>query len=99
MKIKSLERALQVAHENDLGLTGLRALIAITTADATDDTVLTLTGVAEATGVSTAAITGQTDRLERAGLVNRIHSKADRRRVYMTITDKGAEIIKQILNA
>jgi len=41
--------------------------------------------LAEATGLTTGAITGVIDRLERAGLVRRERDGVDRRKVYVTL--------------
>jgi DNA-binding MarR family transcriptional regulator len=41
--------------------------------------------LAEVTGLTTGAITGVVDRLERAGLVRRERDEADRRKVYIVI--------------
>jgi DNA-binding MarR family transcriptional regulator len=47
--------------------------------------------LAEATGLTTAAITTVLDRLERAGLARRIRDTADRRRVLVELTTEARE--------
>jgi DNA-binding MarR family transcriptional regulator len=37
---------------------------------------------------------GLVDRLEEQGLVERIHNKVDRRQVFISLTDKGVEVLK-----
>jgi len=51
---------------------------------------LTAGGLAELTGLSTGAITGVLDRLERAGFVARAHDPNDRRRVVIRCTPERA---------
>jgi DNA-binding MarR family transcriptional regulator len=49
--------------------------------------------LAELTGLTTGAITGVIDRLEKAGLVRRERDEADRRKVYIaTVPEAGARI-------
>ena len=51
--------------------------------------------LAELTGLTTGAITGVIDRLERAGLVHRERDEADRRKVFVTVNPASvAEIGK-----
>ena len=45
-------------------------------------------------GVSAAAISGHVDRLATAGLVRRVPSTADRRRVGLELTEKGAQVLR-----
>ena len=46
--------------------------------------------LAEVTGLTTGAITGVVDRLEKAGLVRRERDEADRRKVYIVILPASA---------
>jgi len=48
--------------------------------------------LARATGLTTGAVTGMIDRLERAGYARRERDAADRRRVYVQITPKAMEL-------
>jgi DNA-binding MarR family transcriptional regulator len=51
--------------------------------------------LAEATGLTTGAITGVIDRLEKAGFVHRERDEVDRRKVYVTLNQaNGAKIAK-----
>lgn len=45
-------------------------------------------------GVSTPAMSGHIDRLEAAGLVGRLRSSEDRRRVGLTVTAAGARALR-----
>lgn len=50
---------------------------------------MTAGDLAERTGLTTGAVTGLVDRLERAGFVRREHDEQDRRRVIITPKDSG----------
>jgi DNA-binding MarR family transcriptional regulator len=52
---------------------------------------LTAGEIAEATGLTTGAVTGLIDRLEHAGLARRERDAADRRKVYVKPTPKAAK--------
>ncbi len=52
--------------------------------------------LAETLGLTSAAITGLTDRLLIEGYVERERAVKDRRVVFITITDKGTKLIQQI---
>jgi MarR family transcriptional regulator, organic hydroperoxide resistance regulator len=56
----------------------------------------TVSQLAEALGITSAAITGITDRLVTEGFVNRERGENDRRVVNISITDQGREIISQV---
>ncbi|KFZ84296.1 MarR family transcriptional regulator [Amycolatopsis sp. MJM2582] len=68
---------------------------------ATDHKVLELAGqapgpltagrIAELTGLSTGAVTGVMDRLEKAGLARRVRDTADRRKVLIEVVPGGME--------
>ncbi len=45
-------------------------------------------------GISTPAMSGYIDRLEAAGLVGRVRSEQDRRRVGLTVTEAGARALR-----
>ena len=49
--------------------------------------------LAELTGLTTGAITGVVDRLEKAGLVRRERDEADRRKVFITIVPENVAAI------
>ena len=48
--------------------------------------------------VSTAAITGAIDRLEKLGYIERIHGRHDRREIRVKLTRRGEEIVYEIMN-
>ncbi|MEO6084130.1 MAG: MarR family transcriptional regulator [Umezawaea sp.] len=52
---------------------------------------LTAGRIAELSGLSTGAVTGVIDRLERAGYVRRVRDPHDRRKVLVEITPQNAE--------
>ncbi|GJM83028.1 MarR family transcriptional regulator [Paenibacillus timonensis] len=56
----------------------------------------TVSQLAEGLGITSAAITGITDRLVTEGFVNRERGENDRRVVNISITDRGREIISQV---
>jgi MarR family transcriptional regulator, organic hydroperoxide resistance regulator len=49
--------------------------------------------IAEAARLSPGSVTGMLDDLERAGIVTRIRSAEDRRRVLVTLTDHGRTVL------
>lgn len=49
-------------------------------------------------GSSRAALTGSINRMFDLGLVSRCHAKTDRRRVMVSVTDKGKVTLQVILN-
>lgn len=57
---------------------------------------LSMTGIAEKMCHTTAAATGLVDRLENLGYVQRMHAPTDRRKVLVTITEKGRELVGRI---
>lgn len=56
-----------------------------------------LSKISELLAVSRANVTGLVDVLARKGLVNRVSSAADRRVRLATLTEKGSELIQEIL--
>jgi DNA-binding MarR family transcriptional regulator len=57
---------------------------------------LSLRELAAAEGISGPALSGHVDRLERAGLLRRVRSGEDRRRVGLELTDDGARLLRRI---
>ncbi|MFH0915825.1 MAG: MarR family transcriptional regulator [bacterium] len=55
--------------------------------------------VAEALSISTSAVTGRLDRLERAGLLERHADSRDRRVIKLSITDRGREMVRSVFRA
>jgi DNA-binding MarR family transcriptional regulator len=51
--------------------------------------------IAEAARLSPAAVSGMLDELERDGIVTRVRSDSDRRRVLVTLTDEGRDLLKK----
>ena len=57
---------------------------------------LSLRELAAEEGISGPALSGHVDRLERAGLVRRVRSEDDRRRVGLELTAEGARLLRRI---
>lgn len=57
---------------------------------------LTLRALAETEGISPPALSGHIDRLERAGLVTRVRSTTDRRRVGLELTREGDRLLRSV---
>ncbi|HXF97281.1 MAG TPA: MarR family transcriptional regulator [Gaiellaceae bacterium] len=57
---------------------------------------LSLAELAAEEGISAPALSGHVDRLERAGLLARIRSSEDRRRVGLELTEDGARLLRRI---
>lgn len=57
---------------------------------------LSLAELAAEEGISPPALSGHVDRLERAGLIERVRSSDDRRRVGLRLTDEGARLLRRV---
>ena len=57
---------------------------------------LSLRELAEAEGISAPSLSGHVDRLEAAGLLRRVRSTEDRRRVGLELTPEGRSILKRV---
>jgi DNA-binding MarR family transcriptional regulator len=57
---------------------------------------LSLAELAAEEGISPPAMSGQVDRLERAGLLVRERSSGDRRRVGLRLTDEGERLLRRV---
>ena len=57
---------------------------------------LSLAELAAEEGISAPAMSGHVDRLERAGLIERIRSEQDRRRVGLRLTEDGARLLRSV---
>ena len=57
---------------------------------------LTLTALADAEAISAPALSGQVDRLEHAGLLVRVRSEVDRRRVGLELTPEGERLLRSV---
>ena len=55
---------------------------------------LTLRALANAEAISAPALSGQIDRLEQAGLLVRVRSDVDRRRVGLELTPEGTRLVR-----
>jgi DNA-binding MarR family transcriptional regulator len=57
---------------------------------------LSLAELAADEGISAPAMSGHVDRLERAGLLERVRSSDDRRRVGLSLTEDGERIMRSV---
>jgi DNA-binding MarR family transcriptional regulator len=57
---------------------------------------LSLAELAAEEGISPPALSGHVDRLERVGLLERVRSTEDRRRVGLRLTDDGVKLMRRI---
>jgi DNA-binding MarR family transcriptional regulator len=57
---------------------------------------LSLAELAGEEGISPPAMSGHVDRLERAGLIERVRSTDDRRRVGLRLTEEGARLLRRV---
>jgi DNA-binding MarR family transcriptional regulator len=57
---------------------------------------LSLAELAGEEGISPPALSGHVDRLERAGLLQRVRSSEDRRRVGLALTEDGVKLLRRI---
>ena len=57
---------------------------------------LSLAELAAEEGISPPALSGHVDRLESAGLLERVRSTEDRRRVGLRLTDEGIRLMRRI---
>ena len=57
---------------------------------------LSLAALAAEEGISPPALSGNVDRLERAGLLRRVRSQDDRRRVGLELTEDGARLLRRV---
>lgn len=57
---------------------------------------LSLAELAAEEGISPPAMCGHVDRLEKAGLIERVRGTRDRRRVGLQLTDEGARVLRNV---
>ena len=57
---------------------------------------LTLKALADAEAISAPALSGQVDRLEQRGLLVRLRSTVDRRRVGLELTPEGERLLRSV---
>jgi len=89
-----LSLAAQLDRAADLGIDSfvrLRLLLAL------DESPRSLTWLAQHAGISTAAMTGQADSFERAGLAERVRLPLDRRTITIQLTTSGQRVVSHIL--
>jgi DNA-binding MarR family transcriptional regulator len=79
---RKIDGSLTIAH--------VRALFALDQSEAS-----TAGEIAETARLSPASVTGMLDDLERDGIVTRVRSDTDRRRVLVTLTDDGRALLKK----
>jgi len=76
--------------EDGLTIAQVRALFALGQNEAA-----TAGEIAESARLSPASVTAMLDELERDGIVTRVRSDADRRRVLVLLTDEGRAVLKK----
>jgi DNA-binding MarR family transcriptional regulator len=76
--------------EDSLTIAHVRALFALDQSEPA-----TAGEIAEAARISPASVTGMLDDLERDGIVTRVRSDSDRRRVNVALTDEGRALLKK----
>jgi DNA-binding MarR family transcriptional regulator len=57
---------------------------------------LSLAELAAEEGISAPAMSGHVDRLERAGLLERVRSTQDRRKIGLELTEQGAKLLRRV---
>jgi DNA-binding MarR family transcriptional regulator len=57
---------------------------------------LSLRELAAEEGISAPALSGHVDRLEKAGLLQRVRDEGDRRRVGLALTGEGERLLKRV---
>jgi len=76
--------------EDGLTVSHVRALFALDQSEPA-----TAGEIAEMARVSPASVTGMLDELEREGIITRVRSDSDRRRVNVTLTAEGRALLKK----
>jgi DNA-binding MarR family transcriptional regulator len=76
--------------DDGLTIAHVRALFALDKSEAA-----TAGEIAETARLSPASVTAMLDDLERDGIVTRVRSDTDRRRVLVTLTDEGRTLLKK----
>ena len=80
----------------DTGAFGVTAHQATLLAQVWSRPGLSLRELAESEGISPPSLSGHVDRLEAAGLLRRVRSTQDRRRVGLELTPEGRSILKRV---
>ncbi|HEY1772476.1 MAG TPA: MarR family transcriptional regulator [Gammaproteobacteria bacterium] len=87
----------EILREHKVTPKQYRAMLVIGTADT--DHYLNMNALADKVGVRHNSAVGLINRLERAGLVQRLRTPADRRVASLSLTEKGAEALEQLADA
>lgn len=90
---KRLIRMDALIHQFDMPLSQLQLLVLLADAD------LSISELAERTGIAKPNITPLVDAMSDKGLVERIHSKQDRRVVFLHLCEAGHACVAQIRDA
>lgn len=104
LRILGVEKAMQLLNEIHRVLTeegiSFNRLLCLGLIAKKEGRKMTLTDVSKSRGFSTAAATAMVDGLEKQGLVKRVYprrgSSADRRKVWVTLSPKGVEVLAKI---
>lgn len=88
--------AAAAAPPHALNIQRLRAMLSLA---ANDEGWAEMTVVANAIGLTTAAMTGLADGLCTRGLAVRRTSEGDRRKINLSLTDAGRDLVAEILAA
>lgn len=88
--------AIRDGHARILNLAGIEYTILISIAHLSLENQVNPKTVAEHLHISGAFATQVTNRLEKLGLIEKISDKVDRRRVSLTVTDKGSAALRKL---
>ncbi len=89
ISFRDFQGALKRWHEGSLSVVHLNVLMALRSS-----TPMTMSHLAELLDVSVASTTGIVDRMEKKGVVERRHSKTDRRVVEVHLTSRGGAVFE-----
>jgi len=92
----ALHERIRSGHARMIGLAGIEYTVLIAVAHLSQDVDVSLTTVADHLYVSGAFITSVANRLLRLGLIRKDTDAGDRRRVTLTVSDKGRAALKRL---
>jgi DNA-binding MarR family transcriptional regulator len=92
MKLDAFTSVCRLISDADLSVTSALALSVLS-----EFQKPSMSSLATACKVSTAAVTGIIDRMERLGLVERYRPPEDRRAVYVRLTEAGTRFVQSIV--
>lgn len=92
---KTSEYSRQLARKTDLSVPQLMCLLAIEKAAQEDPDVVTAVMIGKQLNLSAPTVSRLIDRMEKSGFVSRERSTRDRRKVYLSLTDKGQKVLRQ----